>query len=47
MDEKLIESLITSKTKAKVIFKKPVLVASGQSCVIYDKDICLGGGVVK
>jgi len=38
---------ITSKTKAKVIFKKPVLVASGQSCVIYDKDICLGGGVVK
>lgn len=30
----------------QVIFKKPVLVASGQSCVIYDKDICLGGGVV-
>ncbi|MFA6586261.1 MAG: tRNA 2-thiouridine(34) synthase MnmA [Candidatus Paceibacterota bacterium] len=44
--------------KTKIIFKKPVLVASGQSCVIYDKparnasrsdaggDICLGGGVV-
>ncbi|OGI62953.1 tRNA 2-thiouridine(34) synthase MnmA [Candidatus Nomurabacteria bacterium RIFCSPHIGHO2_01_FULL_40_12] len=32
---------------AQVIFKKPILVASGQSCVIYDKDICLGGGVVK
>ncbi|KKQ07206.1 MAG: tRNA-specific 2-thiouridylase MnmA [Parcubacteria group bacterium GW2011_GWB1_36_5] len=32
---------------AQVIFKKPVLVASGQSCVIYDKDVCLGGGVVK
>ncbi len=31
---------------AQVIFKKPVLVASGQSCVLYDKDICLGGGVV-
>ncbi|HAS80483.1 MAG: tRNA-specific 2-thiouridylase MnmA [Candidatus Nomurabacteria bacterium GW2011_GWE1_32_28] len=30
----------------QIIFKKPVLVASGQSCVIYDKDICLGGGVV-
>jgi tRNA-specific 2-thiouridylase len=30
----------------QVIFKKPVLVASGQSCVIYDGDICLGGGVV-
>ena len=31
---------------AQVSFKKPVLVASGQSCVIYDKNICLGGGVV-
>lgn len=30
----------------QVIFNKPVLVASGQSCVIYNKDICLGGGVV-
>ncbi len=38
---------IISKTKAKVIFNKPILVASGQSCVIYDGDICLGGGVVK
>ena len=35
-----------SKASAEVIFHKPVLVASGQSCVIYDKDICLGGGVV-
>ena len=31
---------------AQVIFEKPILVASGQSCVVYDKDICLGGGVV-
>jgi tRNA-specific 2-thiouridylase len=31
---------------AEVIFEKPVLVASGQSCVIYDRDVCLGGGVV-
>jgi tRNA-specific 2-thiouridylase len=31
---------------AQVIFEKPVIVASGQSCVIYDGDICLGGGVV-
>jgi len=30
----------------QVIFKKPILVASGQSCVIYDKNICLGGGIV-
>ena len=31
---------------AQVIFGKSILVASGQSCVLYDKDICLGGGVV-
>jgi tRNA-specific 2-thiouridylase len=31
---------------AEIIFEKPVLVASGQSCVVYDKDVCLGGGVV-
>ena len=31
---------------AEIIFGKPVMVASGQSCVFYDGDICLGGGVV-
>ncbi len=31
---------------AQVVFKKPVLVAPGQSCVVYDGDVCLGGGVV-
>jgi len=31
---------------AQVIFEAPVLVASGQSIVIYDGDVCLGGGVV-
>jgi tRNA-specific 2-thiouridylase len=35
-----------SPTSAGVIFEKPIMVASGQSCVIYDKDVCLGGGVV-
>ena len=38
---------IFKKNKAKVFFKKPVLVASGQSCVVYNKDICLGGGVIE
>jgi len=38
---------ITAKTRAEIMFQKPTLVASGQSVVIYDKDICLGGGVVK
>ncbi len=34
-------------TGAEVIFEKNVLVASGQSIVVYDGDICLGGGVVE
>ncbi len=38
---------VINKTKAEIIFQKPILVASGQSCVVYDKDICLGGGVVS
>jgi tRNA-specific 2-thiouridylase len=37
---------ILSKDKAEVTFNKFVQVAGGQSCVIYDKDVCLGGGVV-
>ena len=35
-----------SKDKAEIIFKKPVSVASGQSCVVYNGEVCLGGGVV-
>jgi tRNA-specific 2-thiouridylase len=35
-----------SPTSARVIFNKPILVASGQSCVIYDRDVCLGGGII-
>jgi tRNA-specific 2-thiouridylase len=35
-----------SNASARIIFEKPILVASGQSCVIYDGDVCLGGGVV-
>jgi tRNA-specific 2-thiouridylase len=37
---------VLPKNKAKIIFMKTVLVASGQSCVFYDNDICLGGGIV-
>jgi len=37
----------TSPTCAEIIFDKNVLVDSGQSIVIYDKDICLGGGIVR
>jgi len=38
---------VTSKTEAKVIFEKPILVAGGQSIVVYDGDFCMGGGVVR
>jgi tRNA-specific 2-thiouridylase len=37
---------ITGKTKAEVIFSAMPLVAAGQSCVVYDRELCLGGGVV-
>jgi tRNA-specific 2-thiouridylase len=39
--------ICTSPTSAEVEFNKNVLVDSGQSIVIYDGDICLGGGVVE
>jgi tRNA-specific 2-thiouridylase len=32
---------------SRVLFEEPQAVAPGQSVVVYDKDICLGGGVVK
>jgi tRNA-specific 2-thiouridylase len=38
--------ICVGQTSAEVVFEMSVLVASGQSCVIYDKDICIGGGVV-
>ena len=38
---------ILKENKAEVIFKnKGESVASGQSVVVFDNDICLGGGVV-
>jgi len=37
---------ITEESFANIMFKTPILVSSGQSIVVYDKDICLGGGVV-
>jgi tRNA-uridine 2-sulfurtransferase len=37
---------VLKDNKAKIVFTKNVLVDSGQSIVIYDKDICLGGGII-
>ena len=31
----------------QVEFEEPQTSASGQSIVIYDKDVCLGGGVIE
>ena len=36
-----------SYSSATVIFSTPALVASGQSIVIYERDVCLGGGIVE
>ncbi len=36
-----------STEESQIEFKEPVLVASGQSIVIYDGDVCVGGGVAK
>ena len=35
-----------SQNIAEVYFEKHILVAAGQSCVFYDKNVCLGGGVI-
>ena len=40
------EVIITGQNTAEVKFKDGVLVSPGQSIVIYDGDICLGGGIV-
>lgn len=37
---------VLKSNKAEVLFNESILIASGQSIVIYDKDVCLGGGVV-
>jgi tRNA-specific 2-thiouridylase len=29
-----------------VIFDKAILISPGQSIVVYDRDMCIGGGVV-
>ncbi len=37
---------IINKTEAEIKFKKNILIDKGQSVVIYDDKICIGGGIV-
>lgn len=37
---------VNTNAGARITFQAPLIVASGQSIVIYDKDECLGGGMV-
>ncbi len=36
-----------TKDTAEIIFEKPQLISPGQSIVLYNKDVCMGGGVVS
>jgi tRNA-specific 2-thiouridylase len=36
-----------NNNEAKVVFDNPQTGAKGQSVVVYDGDVCLGGGVIK
>jgi tRNA-specific 2-thiouridylase len=38
---------VVENNKVEIIFDKNVLVDKGQSIVVFDGDICLGGGVVE
>lgn len=40
------EQLPCTIKDSTVFFEKPILISPGQSIVVYDKNVCIGGGVV-
>lgn len=40
-------SIIFNDVNTKIVFDEPVPVSPGQSIVVYDRDLCLGGGIVQ
>jgi tRNA-specific 2-thiouridylase len=45
--ELLLCKITKTQDKTIVVFDLPEFVAKGQSIVVYDGDVCVGGGVVK
>lgn len=41
-----VTSLDLKKGEATITFNQPQIAVPGQSLVLYDKDICLGGGII-
>jgi tRNA-specific 2-thiouridylase len=41
------EQLNCKIVDSTIVLENPVLVSPGQSIVVYDKDVCIGGGIVK
>ncbi|MGI9118144.1 MAG: tRNA 2-thiouridine(34) synthase MnmA [Minisyncoccia bacterium] len=37
---------LKNETEAVIVFENPVLVAPGQSIVVYSGEVCIGGGIV-
>lgn len=42
-----INGAVAPNIKPVIMFKEPILISPGQSVVIYDGDLCLGGGIVE
>jgi len=42
----IVTTIDNEKKSARIRFQKPLLPVPGQSLVLYDGDVCLGGGVV-